>query len=193
MLAHLDTEAYLASLVTPVFSYSIVRQGLYSESFPVYTANFDLINAKMPAEQDFSIRIPHNGAGPGLAWAKREELGEATANLLVQYAKDPSSFPHANKVMILSGPRAFSLSETAEVISRVLKKSVRIVQVTVDQYCEEAGVGYGSDSNEMNKLWATAFEGIKQGETSTVTPHLRELLGRDPEDFEATIRKMLQD
>lgn len=30
MLAHLDTEAYLATLVSDSFSYTVIRQGLYS-------------------------------------------------------------------------------------------------------------------------------------------------------------------
>ena len=193
MLAHLDTEAYLASLVSPTFSYTVIRQGLYSESFPVYTSNFDLKKARDSAESSLIIRIPLDGAGRGVSWAKRDELGEATAKLLKDYAADPESFPYVNKLIILSGPKEYTLNETAEVFSRVLDKEVKIQQVTVDEYVGQAGVGYRSSSEHMDRLWATAFEGIRQGEAATVTGYLGELLGREPEDFETTIRGMLRD
>jgi len=190
MLAHLDTEAYLASLASSTFSYTIIRQGLYSESFPVYTGNFDLEKARTSSESTLRIRIPLDGAGPGIAWAKRDELGEATAKLLKEYATDPAAFDLINKMIILSGPKEYTLNETAEVFSKVLGKEIKIEQVTVDEYVEQSGVGYRSDSTELDRLWATAFEGLKHGEAATVTNHLRELLGREPEAFETTIRNM---
>jgi len=191
MLAHLDTEAYLESLVSPSFSYTIIRQGLYSESFSVYTANFDLPTAAK-SETPLKIRIPHDGSGPGVAWAKRDELGEATAHIMAEYQSDPKNFRYKNKRIILSGPKAYSLAETASIFSKVLGKPVSIEKVSIDDYADQPNVGYGSDSTELNRLWATAFEGIKHGEAATVTPHLRELLGREPEDFETTVRGMLK-
>lgn len=187
MLAHLATEDYLASLVSPTFSYTVIRQGLYSESTPVYTANFDLAKAAS-SDTDFKIRIPHDGSGPGVTWAKRDELGEATSRLLVEYTQDPVNFRFRNKMMILSGPREYSLGETVVVFAKVLGKKVEIEEVPVDEYANQPNVGYGSDSIRLNQLWATAFEGIKHGEAATVTTHLRDLLGREPEDFETTIR-----
>jgi uncharacterized protein YbjT (DUF2867 family) len=190
MLAHLDTEAYLESLVSPSFSYTIIRQGLYSESFSVYTANFDLAKAAK-SDTPSTIRIPHDGSGPGVAWAKRDELGEATARILAEYVADPKGFRFKNKRIILSGPKAYSLAGTASVFSTVVGKPVSIEEVSIDDYADQPNVGYGSDSTDLNRLWATAFEGIKHGEAATVTPHLRELLGREPEDFETTVRGML--
>lgn len=200
MLAHLDTEACLHSLAkastpTSPFSYTVIRQGLYSESFPVYTANFDLGAASSSSEQDIRIRIPHNGGGPGIPWAKRDELGEATSRLLASYISNPKAFPHINEIMTLSGPKAYTLSETAEVFSRVTGKTVKIQEVSVDEYVGKKGVGYGStdtnQSTEMDRLWATAFEGVKRGEAATVTGDLQKWLGREPEAFETTIRGML--
>ena len=145
MLAHLATEEYLASLVSPTFSYTVIRQGLYSESFPVYMANFDLEKAATSSETEFKIKIPHDGSGPGVPWAKRDELGEATARLMGEYTQDPANFLFNNKMIILSGPREYSLSETAAVFSKVLGKSVTIEEVSVDEYADQPNVGYGSD------------------------------------------------
>lgn len=110
----------------------------------------------------------------------------------MKYANDPPNFSFINKIAIFSGPRALSLNETARVFSHALDKKVKIQEVSIDEYCEQEGVGYGSDSVELNRLWATAFEGIRAGEAATVTDHLREFLGRDPEDFETIIKKILE-
>ncbi|KAJ9117048.1 hypothetical protein QFC22_004707 [Naganishia vaughanmartiniae] len=135
MLAHLSTEAYLRSLQeqdSQNFSYTVVRVGLYSESTDLYTASFDINNP--PA--DGKIRIPHNGGGPGLSWAKKSELGEAVAKLIAVYQADPEYFPYKNKLMVLSGPRAYSLSETAKVFSNVIGREIVIEEVSVDEYAE---------------------------------------------------------
>ncbi|KAL4960342.1 uncharacterized protein BDV14DRAFT_193020 [Aspergillus stella-maris] len=189
MLAHLATEKYLAQLhdQDPQFTYTVVRQGLYTESFPLYTAFFDL---KAPCTK---ICIPHDGSGAGLAWAKQDELGEATARLIAQHASNPAGFPYLNKTVLLSGPRALSLNDTAAVFSRVLNKPVKIRQVSVDEYVKQpqvqSGLTYGGGS--WAPLWATAFDGIRDGECAVVTPTLGRLLGREPETFETTIRSML--
>jgi hypothetical protein len=133
MLAHLDTESYLASLHEKDpqgFNYTVIRIGLYSESYPIYTASFDINNP--PA--DGKIRIPHDGAGPGIAWAKRAELGEAVAKLIATYMQDPETFAYNNKLMVLSGPKEYSLAETAKVFSDVLGREIVIEEVSIDEY-----------------------------------------------------------
>lgn len=191
MLAHLTTERYLARIhdENPGFTYTVVRQGLYSESFPIYTAFFDL---GAPASE---VRIPHDGEGPGLAWAKRDELGEATANLIALHARDPAAFPYLNRTVLLSGPRTWSLGETVDVFSRVLRRPVRVQQVHVDEYVEQPQVRAGLDYGGVNwaPRWATAYDAIRAGECAVVTPNLARILGREPESFETTIRNMLED
>lgn len=133
MLAHLDTEAYLRSLHEhdpEQFSYTVVRVGLYSESFPIYTASFDINRPP----KDGKIRVPHDGDGPGIAWAKRHELGEAVAKLIAMYEHDPELFPWKNKLMVLSGPRSYSLNETAKVFSNILGREITVQEVSVDEY-----------------------------------------------------------
>ena len=81
MKAHLATEAYLReSGVT----YTIIGEGIYSESFPLYIGHWEHWD---PAKGD-EIRIPH-GAG-SIAFVCREDLGEGTAKLMVA-VRCPSS------------------------------------------------------------------------------------------------------
>ncbi|RHZ48378.1 uncharacterized protein CDV56_104855 [Aspergillus thermomutatus] len=186
MGAHLATEKYLAELPGR-FTYTAIREGLYSESFPIYTAWFDLHN---PVEE---ITIPHNGTGPGVAWAKRDELGEATAKMIYAYAKNPAGFPYLNRVVLLSGAREVSLRETVEILGRVVGKPVRIREIAPEEYAALPQVGDKHTYHGVNlaREWATAWEAIRAGETAVVSPVLAEILGREPEDFETTIRGLV--
>ncbi|KAL1651377.1 hypothetical protein SLS58_000717 [Diplodia intermedia] len=185
MKAHLDTERYLASLSAgdPGFTYTVVRQGLYTESFPMYLAFLDL--ADPPAE----VRIPHDGAGPGISWVKRDELGEATARLIASYARDPAAFPHVDATLLLSGPRDVSLGESVAIIGRILGRDIKVRQVSVDEWENQDSVRGASAYLEggMAKPWATSWDALREGEGAAVTPHLRNLLGREPEAFEKTV------
>lgn len=191
MRAHLETEAYLAELsqTRPGFTYTVIREGLYHESFPIYTAFFD---PKKPVDE---IRIPHDGSAPGVAWAKREELGEASAKLIAQYARNPLGYPYLNKTLLLSGPTVLTLAEVVRILGRVIgKEDVRIKQVSVDEYAQQAQIAPRLTYHDvdLSTEWATAWEAIRAGECAVVTPTLREVLGREPEDFETTVRQLIK-
>jgi hypothetical protein len=192
MQAHLDTEAYLDELARspahPNFTYTVIREGLYSESFPIYTAFFD------PAAPVDEIKIPHDGSGPGVAWAKRDELGEATAKIIATYAHNPLAFPYLKKTLLLTGPKVLTLAEVVGILGKIIGKSdIKIKRVSVDEYAAQpqnpANLTYHGE--DLSKKWATAWPAIANGECSVVTPLLRDTLGREPEDVETTLRKLL--
>ncbi len=204
MQAHLDTEAYLASLAAshPTdFTYTSVREGIYSESFPMYTSFF---SPKTPAD---AVLIPHDGSAPGIAWAKRDDLAEATARLIAMYydhvgarhsATDmpgnSEGFAHRNEVVLLSGPRVWTLAETVRLLGEIAGKRVEVCEVTVAEYIRLPHVQQAfqslkeEDHGDLCAMWATSFEGIAMGECAVLSTTLGELLGRQPEDFETTIR-----
>ncbi len=72
MQAHLDTERYLKE---SGLTYTILREGIYSESYPLY---FGFWSAK---EGEDEVLVPHSDGG--IAWVCREDLGEGTARILV--------------------------------------------------------------------------------------------------------------
>ncbi|GKT91417.1 nmrA-like family protein [Colletotrichum tofieldiae] len=189
MQAHLDTERYLEACRQKHanFGFTIVREGLYPESYPLYTAFFD------PKQPQTEIKIPHNGAGPGVAWVKREELAEGTAELISRFAKQPDEFPWRNKTVLLSGSKVLTLSETVKVLGEVAKVPVQIKQVSEDEFAAQPQVSrnFTYHGVDLSKPWASAFEAFRRGEGAFVSPLLKELLGREPEDFETTIRRSL--
>lgn len=112
MQAHLATESFLKTLAlhSPTqkpFTFTAIREGIYTESFPLYTGFFDLQN---PSNE---VKIPHDGSGPGIAWAKRDELGEATARIVQAYRYAPiGKYEGLNRSMLLSGPQVVSVADT---------------------------------------------------------------------------------
>lgn len=190
MKDHLVTESYIedvASKKDPGVTYTNVREALYSEAYPHYTSFFD---PKNPVDE---IKIPHDGSGPGVAWAKRDELGEASAKLLWQQATNPTSFPYTDKTVLLTGPKLVNMREVVETLSRIINKPLRLSEVSVDEYAALPQVAavqtYGGVS--YAKEWATAWEAIRRGECAVTSPLLGELLGREPEDYETTLRGLI--
>ena len=184
MQAHLDTERHLSALAAsdPTFTYTAIREGLYSESFPIYTAFFDL------NKPDAEVLIPHDGSGPGIAWVKRDELGEATAKLIASYVSGQNKLVYINSKVLLTGPRVWSLADTIELLGYVSGKDVTIRKVSVDEYSRIPQVLERFGSEENGRTWATAWDAIRAGEAAVVSPMLGEILGRAPEEFNDTIR-----
>lgn len=185
MGAHIRTEQYLGGLPGPS-TYTSIREGIYSESFPIYTSWFSLED---PSDE---IAIPHNGEGPGVTWVKRDELGEATAKLIVNYTRNPTSFPYLNRTILLSGSREVSLKETVEILGRAVGKPLPIREISVDEYTKlpQHGTIFTYRGVNLTREWASAWEGIRRGETAVVSPLLKEILGREPESFETTINAL---
>lgn len=190
MQAHLDTERHLARLAAedPSFTYTSIREGLYSESTPIYTAFFDPRSSN-PAGAD-EVLIPHDGEGPGIAWVKKDELGEASAKLIARYYAQADKFPHANATVLLTGNRAWTLAETVRALGEIAgRPGLRIRKVGVDEYAALPQVRAVFGSEEKATAWATAWDAVRAGETAVVTPDLEQILGRRPEDFDVAAKK----
>jgi uncharacterized protein YbjT (DUF2867 family) len=70
MHAHLDTENYLKQ---SGITYTIIREGIYSESYPLYFGYWNPHRGK-------DVKIPYGDGG--IAWVCREDLGEGTAKVI---------------------------------------------------------------------------------------------------------------
>ncbi|KAI0645006.1 NmrA-like family protein [Trametes meyenii] len=172
MLAHLDTEKYLkASGLT----YTILREGIYSESYPLYFGFYD------PAEGKDEVIVPH-ADGP-IAWVGREDLGEGTAKIMGGFE---------NETRLLSGSRTITLKEIANKISSLLGRDIRLIVATEGDYVK-ANVGkHGArGEEEFLRKWATTYKALERGELDVVDPLLQQILGRELRPFEDTLKAML--
>ena len=197
MYAHLQTEEYLKSLESEKtaradgkrFSFTAIREGVYSESFPMYTGFPDLEN--LPDE----VRIPHDGSGPGIAFASIEDLGEATAKLVKAYVNAPEIFKYKDQVILLTGPKVWGLADVLELLGKVVGKEIKLIQVSKEEYVAEPRVQaiLGSlGPGNVAERWATSFDAIKRGECAVASVELGRLFGREPEGFEETVRKLVR-
>lgn len=159
MKAHLRTESYLNS---KEIKYTIIREGIYSESIALYLGFFDLT---FP-QAETVIKVPGDG---GIAWVSRRDLGAGTAKLL-------TLDDYTNQTVLLSGDKAYTVTETAALVGKVVKKNVRTEIISTDEYVNT--LGKGRLGPEFAKQWATTYEGLKRGECATVDPLLGHLIGR---------------
>lgn len=143
------------------------------------------------------FKIPHDGSGPGVAWAKTDDLGEATAKLVHNYYnKTPDVVArYENQIILLSGPEVWTLAETVACISKVMGRNIEIKQVSVEEYTQLPEVRESLQSHgpgdDVPREWATSFRAIREGETAVVSGELERLLGRRPEGFEVTLRRLV--
>lgn len=76
MQAHIDTEAYLRACG---ITYTIIREGIYNESYPLHFGWFD------PSEGRDEVLIPYSDGG--IAWVCRDDLGLGTAKILAAVSR----------------------------------------------------------------------------------------------------------
>ncbi|WP_437318799.1 SDR family oxidoreductase [Sorangium sp. So ce385] len=166
MRAHLDTEAYLRSRGV---TYTILREGVYMESFPVFLGFFG-------AGHD-EVVVPGDG---GIAWAARDDLGEATARIVAGGGYD-------DETIALVGPKAYTLEQTTALISSILGREIRFSRVSQDEFVRRNGA-----NGDVARFWASTYPALEAGEASRVDPLLGAVLGRPPVSFASRLRELLE-
>lgn len=190
MQAHIDTEAYLRN---SGLTYTIIREGIYSESFPLYFGYWN------PSRGD-EARVPYGDGG--IAWVCREDLGEGTAKLMVAVRTRCTIGPlfvaytdiashqdtHKNETVLFSGSRAITLSEIADMITKFLNLDppLKLKIISEDEY-----VASNEGGEELLRKWATTFPALVRGELAVVDPLLKDILGRELKPFEETVKETL--
>ncbi|KAI9061383.1 NmrA-like family protein [Trametes sanguinea] len=174
MQAHIDTERYLkASGLT----YTIIREGIYSESYPLYFGFFN------PAEGKDEVVVPYSDGG--IAWVSREDLGEGTAKLMVEGG-------YENQTLLFSGSRSITLKEIADKVSSLLGRNVQLVVSTEEDYVRtNLGKNGPRGEEEFLRKWATTYKALARGELDVVDSLLQKIVKRELKPFEETLKEML--
>ena len=190
MQAHLDTEKYLKE---SGLTYTIVREGIYSESYPLYFGYWD-------PSRGSEVKVPYGDGG--IAWVCREDLGEGTARAMVvvrPFLRNTLRHvfcdltnrqdTYANQTVKFTGSKVWTLSELAGLITAMLKLDplLKLKIVSLEEY---RSINSGGD--DLLSKWATTYPALKRGELAVVDPLLKEILGRELKPFEDTLKDMLQ-
>lgn len=188
MQAHLATEARLHDLAVDHvdFTFTTLREGIYSSSWPMYTSFPDLAAGRPLVKQ------PGSGTKAGIAWIKRDELGEGTARIIQAWAEGSTVFK--NQIVLLTGPKAWTVQATIQALEKATGKKFTHEQASVSEYIalEQVRKVLGTDEDRL-KLWATSLDAVEDGECAVVNPLLAQLLGREPEAFETTLKALLEE
>ncbi|KAI5242056.1 NAD(P)-binding protein [Aureobasidium subglaciale] len=179
MQAHIRTEAYLAKL--PI-NYTIMREGLYNESWPLYASYYDL-------KDDQRSEVPIAGDSP-ISWTAISDLGLASALVIVA----PSS-EYAHKTFYLSRTEgARTINQVLDKVSAVRSKKVS-TKIITHQKLESYYVRDRKLSEPAAKWWVATYDALRDEECLINDPTLEKLLaakGRKPKPVEETIEEMLR-
>lgn len=179
MKAHERTEEYLHREWAGKFT--IIREGLYNESWPLYFGHYDVPN-------DSRSEVVTGGDSP-ISWTSIPDLG--LANALILAAPSPE---WANKVFYLSQRKAHTLDEVAAMVSKARGKQVKFKVVPRKEhekfYVEEKGM-----PEPMIAWWSKTYDALRDIECKIDDPTLEDLLasmGVKPEPMEKTVAGMMK-
>ncbi|KAF2804334.1 NAD(P)-binding protein [Mytilinidion resinicola] len=178
MTAHLRTEAYLASLTD--ISYTSVREGLYSESWPLYLGYYE-------PEHDDRAEIVVAGDGK-ISWTSIADMAFCTAAILAAPREE-----WAGRMCYLSQRRALTLEEVAGVVGSVKGRKIGLKVVGRGEY-ERYYVEERGREGDAVRWWSSTYAALEAGECEVEQPLLEDMLreaGKVPKRLEETIKEML--
>lgn len=155
--------------------YVVVREGIYAESWWLYAGFQEMRVRKGKGKMEWVI--PDDGP---VAWVTWDDLGLGTAKILANYKT------YLGQTLRLTGPRATSISDVADLVRKYSGREVEVKIVGEDE-AREYHLKKGSVPKEAEwqvVSWSGWHKGIKDGETAVVDPLLEELLGRKPRGIE---------
>ena len=130
-----------------------------------------------------------------IAFASREELGEAMATLL---AKGSSAYPAIQpktkkNIVLLTGPKAESLVDLVDAINRGRKTDIPLEylepQDWIDACAKDDVGGKGRGWFEARLMFT---QSVSEGDAELVDPALETLLGRRPETGTEAVRRFVE-
>lgn len=180
MRAHIRTEAYLAGLKN--ITYTIIREGLYNESWPLYLGHYDL-------KGDERAVVPVAGDCP-ISWTSIADLGFANALVLAAPTGE-----YAGKTFYLSNTKdPKSLVQVAKLVAHAKGRDIRL-EILARQDHERYYVEERAMDEGMIKWWATSYDALRDQEClikDTTFDELLESKGRTPKPIEETIKEMIE-
>lgn len=183
MRAHLRTEELLRTL--PDVKFTVLREGLYNESWPLYFGYYDIEGG------DEREEVVVAGDGP-VSWTSIADLGLASAMIVAD-----ESEKYTGKTLYLSASRnvALNLRGIAEIVGRVRGKEVRLKIVGRDEYVKfYTGKEGGGKERASVEWWVSSYAALEKGECEIGDNTLDELLaskGLVPKVVEETIGEIL--
>lgn len=183
MRAHERTESYLKDLEKQAkVKVTIVREGLYNESWPLYFGYY--FGLKQEKRQEVLV------AGDGqVSWTSIPDMAYATAKVLSERSEK-----WAGKTFYLSQKRTWSLKDIAGIVSKVRCEEVTLSVVSRKEY-EDFYIGEKGMEKPSVEWWSSTYDALKDGECAIEDDTLEGILrdaGRTPKTLDETIEEMMK-
>ena len=94
---------------------------------------------------------------------------------------------HIGQEYELTGPRALTFEEVADIISQEIGRDVRFVSITLEEFT--AGLRQEGLPEDFVELLVYLFTSVLDGRNTGITDGVRRALGREPLDFKDYARK----
>ncbi|KAF1819494.1 NAD(P)-binding protein [Dissoconium aciculare CBS 342.82] len=179
MKAHERTEVWLQRN-SEHMDFTILREGLYSESWPLHLGYYDLKN-----DDRSELLVAGDGQ---ISWTSIPDLGLANAVILTAPRNE-----WLGKTCYLTRSVTCSLSDVANMVSSAVGREIKLKVTSRDEYERyyehERGIDHG-----MVTWWSKTYDALKLKECEVRDPTLERLLQSfdvKPEDIRETVRKML--
>lgn len=158
MRDYVETEARIRESGLPAV---IFRNALYLDTLPFSLGG--------PAVFKTGIRVP--AAQGRVAYALRREMGEATANAMLEHSGTSHTY-------VLGAPRAYSFDDVAEALSEISGSTVTYEPVGDDEFVAHA-VEHGI-AEPMAQHLLGFFADVRDNQLDETGTDLQTLLGRAP-------------
>lgn len=183
MRAHMRTEAYLHDLESSgKCKVTIIREGLYNESWPLYFGYF----YKLKDEQRREVLVAGDGK---VCWTSIRDMAYGTARILAAKGDE-----WAGRTVYLAQKRGVTLKEIAGIVSKVKGEEIRVKVVGRKEY-EDYYVNEMGMERPAVEWWSSTYEALEEGECEIDDSALEDMLrevGRKPQAIEETIEEMMK-
>lgn len=167
MMSHFETEKHL---IDSGLSYTILRNTMYADA---------LTQILGPNALTQDINLP-GGTGT-VPYVLRREMGEATANLLVQAG-------HENKIYNITSPNSYSYADIAAALSALTGKSIEYQDINENDFNNILKqIGF---PDFLIYLHAGTIKDIKEHQYEINDTILSTLLGRQPADITVFLKEL---
>ncbi|KAJ5098748.1 hypothetical protein N7532_005749 [Penicillium argentinense] len=168
--AHLMTEEMMRE---SGINFTSIREGLYTDAFPIFMGWYPSTS---------TVYLPSDGP---IAFTLRDELGEATARLMIRGG-------HDKELVLLTAQETVTFREIVDIVNESTGRNVRLELVSQEDFVRlKATDDEGGKSEAFFHSLLSWYESISQGEAGATDPLMAELLGREPVRPRDAIRRFL--
>jgi NAD(P)H dehydrogenase (quinone) len=168
MKSHFETEDRIRA---SGMEWTFLRNTMYADAIPQIIGPRALLDG---------ISLP--GGEGRVPYAMRSEMGEATANLLLQSG-------HSGKTYTFTGNEAWSYGDVAASLSRLTGKPLTYRDIPPEAL--QAQLQSAGMPDFFNWLTLGTLHDIREGQYDIASPDLEKLLGRSPASLDTMLRSVM--